>query len=76
MAKRFRRVFIICEDNQIFTTLTQTIIYKHKDSAEFACRRAQEKAQEEQGKLWNANNPLPKFKVHAFYLVHEDVFRD
>lgn len=76
MANRFRKVFIICEDNQIFTNLTQVPMYKHRDSADFACRRLQEKSDEEHNKLWNANKPKPKFKVHGFYLVHEDMFRD
>ena len=66
MANRFRKVFIICENNKIFGDMTQVPIYRHRDSAEFACIRAQEKAQEEQAKLWNANKQLPKFKVHGF----------
>lgn len=76
MAKRFRKVFIICEDNSVFSHLTQVNIFKYRDSADFACRRLQEKAAEEQGKMWNANMKLPVYKVHAFYLVHEDMFRD
>jgi hypothetical protein len=69
-------VFIVCENNKVFSDITQVPIYRHRDSAELACRRAQEKVKEEQGKLWNANKPTPKFKVHGFYLVHEDLFRD
>lgn len=31
------------------------------------------KAVADKQKLWNANQKPPVFKVHGFYLVHEDV---
>lgn len=76
MAKRLRKVFIVCEDNQIFPCKSNVMVYKSREDAERICKREQEKAKEEMNKMWNANKPLPKFKVHAFYLVHEDMFRD
>ena len=76
MARRFRKVYIICKDNQIFSDLTNVPIYKYRDSADFAIRRLQEKADEDHKKLWNAGKAAPKYKVHAIYLVHEDLFRD
>ena len=75
MANRFRMVFIVCEDNQIFGCFSQITIYKTREQAEFACKREQKKAQEEAGKMWNANKAPTKFKVHGFYLVHEDMFK-
>ena len=76
MAKRFRKVFVICEDNKVFTTLTRITIYKTRDDAEYMCKREQAKALEEKKRYWNSNVVIPKFKVHGFYLVHEDMFRD
>jgi hypothetical protein len=76
MASRFRRVFIVCENNNIFGNITNVPMYKYRDHAEYRCKRLQDKAIEEQNQLSNAGRPLPKFKVHAFYLVHEDAFRD
>ena len=76
MASRFRKVYIVCEDNKILGNLSNTTIYKYRDNAEYACKRAQEKAKETNSQYSNANKPLPKFKVHAFYMVHEDMFRD
>lgn len=77
MAKqsRFRKVYIVCEDNKIFNCTNNITVYKERDSAEYFCKRCIDKAKEEQGNLWNANKPLPNFKVHGFYLVHEDLFR-
>ena len=74
--QRFRKVFIVCENNQTFSKVTQITIYKYRDHADFACSRAQKKAVEEQQQYTNEQKPLPKYKVHAFFLVHEDVFRD
>jgi hypothetical protein len=51
-------------------------MYKYRDAAEFACRRLQDKEDEEHQKLWNVTKPKGKFKVHAFFLVHEDMFRE
>jgi hypothetical protein len=76
MAKRFRKAFIICEDNGIFGKMTQVTLYKYRDHAEFACKTLQAKAKDKHQKLWNANQPIPVYKVHGFYLVHEDMFRD
>jgi hypothetical protein len=76
MANRFRKVFIVCKDNQTFSELTKVAMFKYRNDAEFACKKLQELAIEDHKILWNANKPLPKFKVHGFYLVHEDMFRD
>jgi len=76
MAKRFRKVYMVCEDNKIFGGLTQITMYQRRDSAEYHCERAKKKALEAQTLSCNEHRPLPKFKVHAFYLVHEDMFRD
>lgn len=76
MAGRFRKVFIVCENNDTFSNLSQITIYKYRENAEFACKRAQIKAVDEHTQYSNAQKQLPKLKVHAFYLVHEDMFRD
>jgi len=76
MASRFRKAFIVCENNKIFGCMTNIVLYKSREDAEGACKRAQLRANAEQEKMWKANQPVPKFKVHAFFLVHEDVFRD
>ena len=76
MAKRFRKVFVVCENNQTFAYSSNMTVYKTREDAERVCKWQLEKAKEEMKKLWNANKPLPVLKVHAFYLVHEDMFRD
>jgi hypothetical protein len=76
MPSRFRKAFIVCEDNQTFNKMTQVTIYKYRDHAEFACKRAQKQALEQRGQYENEHKPIPRFKVHAFYLVHEDMFRE
>lgn len=76
MANRFRKVFIVCEDNLVFNKVNKVDIFKHKDAAEWRRDYLQKQAIEEQTKLHQVNHPMPKFKVHAFYLVHEDMFRD
>ncbi len=76
MARRLKKVFIVCVDNAVFGQLTTIKIYKYRDAADFACRRLQDIANEEQKKIWNANKPLPKYEVHGFYLAHENLFRD
>jgi hypothetical protein len=76
MASRFRKVYIVCENNETFGQFTQKTVYKYKDHAEFQCQRAKAKALEEKDQYANVNKPMPKFRVHCFYLVHEDMFRD
>jgi len=76
MTSRFRKVFIVCEDNKTFSCFTQITIYKYRDHAEFQCERAKKKALEVKDQYEHENKPLPKFKVHGFYLVHEDMFRE
>ena len=76
MANRFRKVFIVCENNQVFNKITQVPMYRTRYDAEYACNFLIKRAAEESIKLSNANVPLPKFKVHGFYLVHEDMFRE
>ncbi len=76
MAKRLRKVYIVCENNQIFGHMTNITVYKSRDSADWACKRARDQAAENHKKDWAKNQPLPVFKVHGFYLVHEDMFRD
>ena len=66
----------MCEGNSIFGNLTAISIHKYRDHADYACNRAQEKAAEEHKLLPNENKPVPKFRVHGFYLVHEDLFRE
>ena len=67
MAVKFRKVFIVCEDNQIFKHISKTDIFKHKDSAEWRCDYLQKKAEEEQVKVHQQNNPMPRYRVHAFF---------
>jgi len=76
MTNRFRKVFIVCRDNKIFSDLTQITVYKYRGHAEGHCKHLHEKAMEEQKMLHNVNKPMPKFKVHGFFLVHEDLFKE
>jgi hypothetical protein len=76
MANRFRKVFIICEDNKIFQHDTTIKAFKHRENAENAAKHRRSTLEAEKNMAWNAGKPLPTVKVHAFFLVHEDMFRD
>lgn len=76
MAKRFRKVYIVCEDNKIFGCFPQITVYNSRDLAEYQCERVKKKAFEEKTMSYKEQKPLTKFKVHAFFLVHEDMFKN
>lgn len=76
MAKGIRKVYVVIEDNHIFNVANyQSVdIYRDKKDAERICKLKQEKAGEDAQLLWNHNKPIPQYKVHGFYLMHEALF--
>jgi hypothetical protein len=50
MAKRFRKVYIVCEDNKIFGHTSTITAYQTRDQAERMCERERKKAIEEASK--------------------------
>jgi hypothetical protein len=71
---RFRKVYIVCQDNQIFGRVTMNNFYQNEEEckqvAKYKLRQATEDAKYE----WAKNKPIPKFATHGFYLVHESLF--
>ena len=76
MAKGVRKVYVVIEDNHIFniSNYQSVDIYRKKEDAERICQLKQKKAIEDAGLMWNANKPIPQYKVHGFYLMHEALF--
>ncbi|TSD64691.1 hypothetical protein FFF34_012365 [Inquilinus sp. KBS0705] len=78
MSRRFRKVYLITDGINVFGehNYLSTEIYRLKSSAENVCAEKQRKAMEEANKFYNKSNPIPKYKVHAFYLIHEGLFEE
>jgi len=76
MAKGVRKVYVVIEDNHIFNVSNyQSVdIYRRKEDAERICKLVQEKAATDAQMMWHANKPIPQYKVHGFYLIHEVFF--
>lgn len=76
MANGFRKVYVIVKDNHIFTPMNfeSATIYRDKKDAERMCKLQQAKAIDEARLSWNQNQPIPQFKVHGYYLIHEVFF--
>jgi hypothetical protein len=76
MPRKFRKVYIVVQDNHIFTKHNYFSIdtYNDRATAERVCISRQQEAVAESQKEYNKNKPLPQFKVHGFYLVHESLF--
>ncbi|OOQ59117.1 hypothetical protein [Mucilaginibacter pedocola] len=73
---KFRKVYVVVCDNHIFSphNYMSVEMYSKRDNADRACKRQQDKANEEARMLYKANKPIPQYKVHGFYLVHEKLF--
>lgn len=77
MAKyRFRKCYVICENNEIFGNVLTARVYRDKEYALTVCTNLQHRAIEESTMEHNKNKPIPISKVHGFYLVHESLFDD
>lgn len=76
MAKRyqFRKVYVVCEDNQVFGKVSTAVFYRDDSYAVSICSQRQKKAIEDSTMAYNTNKPIPVHKVHGFYLVHESLF--
>lgn len=76
MAKGIRKVYVVIEDNHIFniSNYQSVDIYRRKEEAERICKLKQEQAITDAQLMWNVNKPIPQYKVHGFYLMHEALF--
>ena len=76
MSKRFRKVYLVVQDNQIFTKYNyeHVAMYRREAEAERMCQLANQNANTMPKKWYQENLPAPVFKVHAFYLMHEGWF--
>ena len=73
---KFRKVYVVVCDNHIFSphNYMSVDMYWQKETADRACKLQQDKANDEAKMLYNVNKPIPQFKVHGFYLIHEKLF--
>jgi hypothetical protein len=78
MAKGLRKVYIVVEEKFIFgeSNYTSVEIYREKSDADRMCGLKQDKAIVDSQLMWNEKKPIPKYSVHGFYLLHEDLFKD
>jgi len=77
MARRkFRKVYVICEDNKIFGDHNYAMVnlYRERKYAEGVCKNHNENAKSEALKMYNEGKKIPVHTLHAFYLVHESYF--
>ena len=77
MARRkFRKVYLICEDNKIFGdhNFAMVNMYRERRYAESVCKSQNENAKSEALKMYNEGKKITVHTVHAFYLVHESYF--
>jgi hypothetical protein len=76
--QKFRKIYLVVEDKSVFSKYNYDMIkmYRKKSTADQMCSINQQKAIDEVGKVYMANVPIPQFKVHGFYLVHESYFTD
>lgn len=77
--RKFKKIYIVCEDNKIFGNSNFQVIeiFRIKESAQNVCNRQQETAITKNKYMWaEQNNPIPQYSTHGFYLVHESFFED
>ena len=76
MAKKynFRKAYFVCKDNSVFSDYTVVNCFKNAPHAHEQEIYHQRTAMEDSEKLWNKNQPVPVYKAHGFYLVHESLF--
>jgi hypothetical protein len=77
MAKqKFRKVYVIVSDNSVFSkhNYMKVDIYREKKDADRMCEIKQREAMSESSKVYNVNKPIPQYRVHGFYIIHEALF--
>lgn len=76
MARRykFRKVYFVCKDNSVFSDYGFVNCYKSEAHAKEQATFQQRNAIDDSQKLWEKGKPIPEFKAHGFYLVHESLF--
>ncbi|MFD0751696.1 hypothetical protein ACFQZS_16210 [Mucilaginibacter calamicampi] len=77
MARRkFKKVFLICENNKIFGDYNYQMVnmYRERKHAESVCKSQNQLAVGEAQKLYNKSQTITQGTVHAYYLVHESYF--
>lgn len=76
MAKRFkfRKMYFVCKNGKVINdNVEMTNAYRRKEVADSVCKTWNERGL----KIWDdQKQPEPVYTVHAFYLVHEILFRD
>ncbi|TWR25254.1 hypothetical protein FPZ43_17445 [Mucilaginibacter pallidiroseus] len=77
MAKGLKKVYLVVEDNKIFGANDYQMVrmYREKSSAETVCATQNQKAKDDATLLSNRDKPTPVYKVHAFWLLHEDMVK-
>jgi len=73
---RFRKVYFICEENQIFADYKFINCYKDLDYVNSVCMANQRMLIEDANKLYNKGQKIRVLKVEGFYLVHESLFQE
>ena len=79
MAKvKFRKIYLVVDGNIIFGQDNYQFInmYRSRSYAEQICKQKQKAAVAELQMHYAQNYPMPNYKVHAFFLVHESLFED
>ena len=71
-ARKFTKVYFICEDNKIMSDYDFVNCYKRREYAESVCKSRQEKNNADQSMLHPASKHT--YSVHAFYIIHESLF--
>lgn len=71
---KFRKVFFVCKNNSVFSDYAFVNCFKDGEHAEEQAIYHQRKAIEDSQLLWERGKPIPQFKAHGFYLVHESLF--
>jgi CTP:phosphocholine cytidylyltransferase-like protein len=76
MPRKFKKVYIVVEDNYIFSKHNYFSIetFNNKEAADRICNVRQQEALKEAQMHHAKNKTIPQFKVHGFYLVHESLF--
>jgi hypothetical protein len=58
----------------VFDKIITNIVYRDKSYALEVCNNKQRHAIDESRKEYNKGKPIPQYRVHGFYLVHETLF--
>ncbi|MFD2864827.1 hypothetical protein [Mucilaginibacter antarcticus] len=76
MPRKFKKIYFVVEDNHIFSKYNYFSIetYHDRATAERICITRQQQAITDAQQYSKKDKPIPQFKVHAFYLVHESLF--